>query len=1318
MFRITKPAFSITLMKKYTAVLILLLMVGSTQAQRNDTELNRDSILDWRYLVNASRPAASKPIKDDNVPGSSYTVWQQQAAAMLFNWVQQSYRPRGLVIRNLLTENQQWWLSGAPALHSYGIQLAGFAAHFVNGKLDLRCCEIGHYLGLAFNGFPGDYLQGGFNPDGLYLFAEQAQFSTGDTDDKLKSEGIDRQILPHLHPYRTYLDHYHDDGKGWNRVGVVVTKNGEWPFKPVLVKDAVEYINRQLATYPGIAQKNPFAMDPVKKALERLKPYYNEATKLKEINFYNAMLKDESGHAILDPRVIINGLTVNKTFPEYRMLVSASRQIIEQSKTDNPLWLYMTFSRNSEAVGNPTQFDPKFSTERDYLVNTLLRNFNFEYASNWLSQPEKMKSVAYTPVNAPATSSGNTITAPAGFSATAASKNKDAYTILYEDFDGYPTGTFSAKGWHTYGRGGHSFENATLNTVGGQTGKWISIPDLYTFYPDFTKPLPASFTVNYDVYFGSTISNKRTPLYFRLDTYDNSPKKSNPIDMHDINRNGFQFALALSGEAETSKRYTEAKYDEVTKTIRVTGLKANEATHVSVSVNGSSLTITVNGKEVMRDDTALPAGKTFKRYGWYCGQAGIYLSNIYVKSGTPVQSSNPQEPQFAGVVKDPNAPTGTAATFESAPYTFTPLPKLDKLPALSYPTGFKSSMPALPASSNKAAAALKIDYKFPERSAALGSISNTVVSADGFKKMIGDIYELASKKLQQANSAKIDSYLQSKKINTSATISKLAVDAWLESKPTTALYLFCKALQTDYTDLRTANNLASLLITYGYAEKAIPLLLYINKQTGGAPEALSNLASAYYNLGDPATAISFAEKCIVKDSLNATANKVAAFAHLNKAAQSSGRAETEKAMGYLKQALKSGYNKEASDILSKIESNHQKTADFANTNFKEFPLLKRIQLPAMPEDLHQMKSFNDQLELEKSALSKTKDEIFAAARKIPQPNLKQMTAAASQNKNVTLMITKAAAIINQTSAWYLKMKADLEQVFKLDKKALDDKHNEKMKAIGKKYLALLNKLEGGEGNAEEEEEIERLMRLRCEEYNKESAAYLSDVAKLTNQFAQRSEHVSRIYCRDYANWMPVQLLDNSNRFFLEAQRIYLTDIGKILSLYTAVEPCIYPTEQAQKEKTTAKPKQWEELYCANVKGSLGLGPAKISFNCTSMSISGGEGFVGEMNLNYNENGTFKDVTIGAGVGAEWHTGKKEIATASIGASALEYLTIGAGADGSLQVTDWGISAGASVSGSIDNGALGEEINIASITVGFISGDTSIGGAVPDALRLK
>ena len=223
------------------------------------------------------------------------------------------------------------------------------------------------------------------------------------------------------------------------------------------------------------------------------------------------------------------------------------------------------------------------------------------------------------------------------------------------------------------------------------------------------------------------------------------------------------------------------------------------------------------------------------------------------------------------------------------------------------------------------------------------------------------------------------------------------------------------------------------------------------------------------------------------------------------------------------------------------------------------------------------------------------------------------------------------------------------------------------------------------------------------------------MAKLTNKFAQKSELVSRNYFRDYANWMPVQMNDNSNRYFLEAQAKYITDVNKILSLYTIVEPCIYPSQPSKEDKKPSKPKQWEEDYCASFKGSLGVGPAKINFNCNSMSISGGEGFVGELGLNFNENGTFKEATIGAGIGVEAYIGNKDITAVSAGASALEFITIGAGSNGSVQVTDWGITAGVSAGGNI--GAVGGEANIASTNIS-VNGGVTAGGYITNALGLN
>ncbi len=1298
-------------LKKYFSISVFFFLVISSFAQ-SDVDLNRDSVVAWQYVSNPIRPnAVYKPIKKSTGEyDHTYTAWQQQASDMLINWIQQSYLPRGLVMRTIAKNDQRWSLYENGPLHSYGVDFLGYETHFANGKIDLRCCEQGQRLVAGFNDFPGTFIKG-FNPGGLYFFAEHAQFTSGDDEAQLSKEGIDKKIQPNLYGYRTYLDHYHDNGQQVFKMGVVVAKNGEWPFKPVLVKDAVAYIQQQMVAYPGIMQKNPYSAEPVKKALERLKPYYNEVAKLNVNYNYDNAINDGNNHYLLNPEAILNGKSIGKTFPEYNILVSTTQQTVDQTKKDDPLWVYVNLTpTNVTLQGNPAKFDTKFGTGISHMVNSLLNNFNFDFVAKWLVQPNARKSMVYSPAKAPARYSGNNAVTPTTVSATASAKNKDPYTILYEDFDGYPAGEISSKKWHTAGYG---FANSSLVNVSGQNGKWVVIPEKFTFYPDLNIPLTQNYTVSYDVYFGPGISNNRVLHHFRLDSYNPKDKYPQPMNMGSAIDKGIDFSIAMNGETATDFKYSKGQYKDLYKEIRITGFKEKDVAHVSVSVNGTVVSVSVNGKEVISNDQAFPVDQPYKRVGWYCSNPNMLLGNIYIRSNSPVQNNIPKEPKFAGVVKDKKSTTPDAATFETSDYAFKPLQKIDNMPPVNYPSGFKSTIPAMPEGTNKAVAALPA-FKTPARSALLNGLSNSTMNNSAFQKYIDDLKNTVALKLDGDNTKKIDGYLKSKKISTSKAIGGAAIDAWLQSKPTVALYLFCKALQADYSDMNTANNMASLLNAYGYSEKAIPVLQYANSKTNNNPDVLANMAVGYYNLGDMNNALSFAEKSIAKDSLNANGNKVAAFAHLNKASETNNKAEADKAIGCLKQALKSHYDNEASELLNKIEGNHQKQNDFVNTNFKEFPMLRRLEMPSMNNDLSQAKSFNEFLEKEKNSLLNTEDEIKAAYKKLGEFDSKQTIAMLSQNKSMGMMMVKAGNILNQSAIWYAKMKSDLEQIFTYDKKVLTSAYNKTTSGINKKYNAQLNKLEGGEGKVDEEVEMERLKKARCQDLNNESEAYLSDMAKVTNQFAQKSELVSRIFYRDYANWKPMQLLDNSNRWFLDAQAKYISDIRKILSMYTELEPCVYPPQPVKEDKTPRKPKEWEDEYCANFKGTIGIGPAKMNWSCNSMSISGGEGFVGELGLNFNDNGTFKEATIGAGIGVEGHIGNQNITAISAGASAMEYITIGAGPNGSIQVTDWGITAGVGAGGNI--GSVGGEANIVSTNIS-VNGGVTAGGYVANALGL-
>lgn len=639
-------------MKKTASYLFMIFLPFAASAQRGDGELNRDSVLGWQYVTNPPKAnAIYKPFKGFY---GSYSVWQQQAVDKLYSWVQKSYLPRGLIIRRISKNDDRSYLPYLGPLRSYGFELMGFSARFDNGKINLNG-EQGSKIIAGFNDFPGVYVEG-FNPNGLYFFSEKAPFCAGEDEATLKSEGIDKKIQPSLYNYRTYLHHYHNNGKVYNKIDVVVPRNGEWPFKPVLVKDAVAYIQQQMAVYPAIMRKYPHYEKEIQAALERLQPFYNEETKLDPRINYRVGPSDGAGHYLLDPRHIVNGKPVNSTFPEHNILVSATQQIIDQTKTDKPLWLHLNLTPKVDFVGSLARYDVTFGTDAQHLVHSMLQNFNFDYVSNWLADPEKMKGIAYKPVNEPAKSSGYNMVSAASKPVNA--KRNDPNTILYEDLDGYNTGTFSAKGWHTYRKNGHEFQNATLHTLSGQKAKWISIPKEFTFYPDFAKPLPASFTVSYDVYFGKNIRNQRSLMHVRLGT-------ENYINIQDINRNGFDFAFALGGEAETSVQFMKKKIPEKIQPFRIENLKSENVAHVTVSINGASVTVEVNGKEVFKNETVLPTGVAYTKIGWYFRDPDAYLGNIEIRSGSPIKNSPKQEPEFAGVAKDKRTSTPDAVTFET-----------------------------------------------------------------------------------------------------------------------------------------------------------------------------------------------------------------------------------------------------------------------------------------------------------------------------------------------------------------------------------------------------------------------------------------------------------------------------------------------------------------------------------------------------------------------------------------------------------------------------------------------------------------------------
>src|SRR6187399_3210772 len=112
-------------MKKINLLILLSLALHSMPCKaQSDQELSGDSVIGWQYISNPINPKAIyKPLKSQY--GYGYSVGQQQASDILINWIQQSYLPRGMVMRTIAKNDERWYVAGNGPLHSYGVNLLG-----------------------------------------------------------------------------------------------------------------------------------------------------------------------------------------------------------------------------------------------------------------------------------------------------------------------------------------------------------------------------------------------------------------------------------------------------------------------------------------------------------------------------------------------------------------------------------------------------------------------------------------------------------------------------------------------------------------------------------------------------------------------------------------------------------------------------------------------------------------------------------------------------------------------------------------------------------------------------------------------------------------------------------------------------------------------------------------------------------------------------------------------------------------------------------------------------------------------------------------
>jgi tetratricopeptide (TPR) repeat protein len=631
-------------------------------------------------------------------------------------------------------------------------------------------------------------------------------------------------------------------------------------------------------------------------------------------------------------------------------------------------------------------------------------------------------------------------------------------------------------------------------------------------------------------------------------------------------------------------------------------------------------------------------------------------------------------------------------------YTLQYLSKLKTLTPLTVPAGVKLSINPVANIGNTNIPPARSNFAVPALSPKLSQLPQAL-TAESYKTYIQQLYTAIAGSIKPDEKQKADNYLKNKKQSLSKDISKTAFAAWLQNTPRASLYFYSKAVTADPSDALAANNFSAFLMMGGLAEKSIPILEYWNKQKPGQAIILSNLGNAYFRLGDIDKAMKYLQQCVEYDTLNPAANKILSIIYLKKG-------DAKKAEEHAKRSITKSHDEQVIALLRNLNTKAKPGEIMSHLPAKEFPLLKRIKLPILPSGLDDMEQFEIEWGAAKASLEIT---IAAIEEKMPRVNEegKQQILMASLKSGISPLRAKAQYIIMDGLQTYQRERVRENDVFKyyLQKPAAD--FSTKVKAINKKYSEKLNKLEGGE--AGDEDEISELELAKCKELNAEKAKYLGIVSPIVNQYAQRQEFISRKFYRDYANWAPYWM-PVTTVSFPSIEKDYLKDVLGILSEYIIISKTNCPVMDPL-EKKEGKLQIWEDEYCANFKGKIALGAVAITWTCNSWGVEGGEGIVGELEVNYTDDGEFDGFTIGGGLGESLEIAGIGTTEVEAGMSIKEFIKIGRDkGTGKWEVQDFGFKGDATVEANI--GPVAAEIKIIEVSMAVNAGFNADGLVIP------
>lgn len=586
--------------------------------------------LGWKQLFKETEKP--KPLTVDH---RTYSTEQLLLANQFIYWMQASYSPKGGLgeVKKLGSEKLGLYNQNTKSLPQ---QFGAYSRVYISlkknaqGKFEPTDGTSWRWRIIA-NQTIGHEIEAITTSKQYYFYIYHYFDGSKDADDKDAADMLGFNGNPNLKKYmHFYMPKNGNLGTGLQYM-VLLAKDNIMPFEKVTKGEFIQKLDERLPEWYNEEKQKinedlqrdpssvPYRLKNLDEMLQRAKINLDKL-KTKYKNSYNetaTVRPGNNGISSLTSSIADIGWDyfddhMLQTFPVYKHKSDA----VEKSKTAQPLWVVISWDAEGVLTSTPSGA---------HMHQSILSNFNFDYVYNYFFNAEKVKGIAYKPLQPPVYEEKIIATEK---SAEAKKITADASVIYFEDFSTTPVTKYPSN-WHS------TLNRYALRPVvsraGSEKENWIQLNG-HHFHPlNFNKTMPQNFTVSYDVCVRKDFHWGTPGLEFFLTNKTAENKYGNTI-MVKV-RPGFD-----GREGWASGTFSSPAKSGNIKETAIPGFSNNKETNritVTIKKTGSSLQVAAGGIVVYNDDNALPADFPINHFyfteynqGWQTEE--FYVTNIKI----------------------------------------------------------------------------------------------------------------------------------------------------------------------------------------------------------------------------------------------------------------------------------------------------------------------------------------------------------------------------------------------------------------------------------------------------------------------------------------------------------------------------------------------------------------------------------------------------------------------------------------------------------------------------------------------------------------